>query len=431
MAAGPPLIRGHNLEKSNAELTNAIRSNIKAAQEAALAATAAAALAAKNASSNQSHRNGNSLDNTPAASTAAARGLSAGQTPPLNTWLTHDPKMNTISIPAHSFTHSGLLEDQSNYDITAKLFYLPSASPSDSTSISALRGAHAREAIDLVLRELHVPSIDLLIVSFPGVAFDEEDEYDGEEEEEEEEEEEAKEAERESAKEKADDTIIEKEVEERKAAERSKNLVGGDGKDMVEDEDETSVHLKTWHILEDIQSESIPTSQQRNDQPYDKSSQKSTTSTFPRIRKLGLAEFGTTRLTRFLPGTKVKPAVDQINIRDCCVVPKGLIMFAREHGIELLTHSDCTDILPGGTVRELLGEAIPSLKPAVGIAHSDRKEGDKEESYKELPNNNLENLLKSEIEPQWVIKYTAVVKDRGVIESKGYFAVAMLKDGKK
>jgi glutamate--cysteine ligase regulatory subunit len=32
--------------------------------------------------------------------------------------------------------------------------------------------------------------------------------------------------------------------------------------------------------------------------------------------------------------------------------------------------------------------------------------------------------LQGEIEPQWVVKYTAVVKDRGVIENKGYFALA-------
>ena len=424
MAAGPLLIHGHNLEKSNAELTNAIRSNIKAAQEAALAATASAAPAIRGASSNQDHRYNNNLNVTLADSSATTTKSSPLHTLPLNTWLTHDPKINTISIPSHSFTHSGLLEDQSNYDITAKLFYLPSASSTDSTSISALRGVHAREAIDLVLRELHVPSIDLLIVSFPAVAFDEEDEYDDDEEEE------AEDTERKSTNEKADDQSIERGVEKRKVTEGSEILVGGDAKDIIENEDETSIHLKTWHILETLQSETPLEAQCSNEQPHEKSSQTNTISKSPSIRKLGLAEFGTTRLSRFLPGTKVKPAVDQINIRDCCVVPKGLIMFAREHGIELLTHSDCTDILPGGTVRELLGEAIPSLRSADGTVHSDLKKGNKDESCKGLTNDNPEDLLKNQIQPQWVIKYTAVVKDRGVIESKGYFAVAMLKDDK-
>ena len=35
--------------------------------------------------------------------------------------------------------------------------------------------------------------------------------------------------------------------------------------------------------------------------------------------------------------------------------------------------------------------------------------------------------LRGEVEPQWVVKYTAVVKDRGVVENKGYFAVAELR----
>jgi glutamate--cysteine ligase regulatory subunit len=39
-----------------------------------------------------------------------------------------------------------------------------------------------------------------------------------------------------------------------------------------------------------------------------------------------------------------------------------------------------------------------------------------------------EDGLKGDVEPQWVVKYTAVVKDRGVVENKGYFAVAELKD---
>jgi glutamate--cysteine ligase regulatory subunit len=36
--------------------------------------------------------------------------------------------------------------------------------------------------------------------------------------------------------------------------------------------------------------------------------------------------------------------------------------------------------------------------------------------------------LKGDVEPQWVIKYTAVVRDRGVVENKGYFAGAELNE---
>ena len=84
----------------------------------------------------------------------------------------------------------------------------------------------------------------------------------------------------------------------------------------------------------------------------------------------------------------------------------------------MLTHNDCTDILPLGTTRELLGRG----ERGAGIL-AERKEG--------VVNGNMDGKgsaegwgLEGDIEPQWVIKYTAVVKNRGVIENKGYFAVA-------
>ena len=82
-----------------------------------------------------------------------------------------------------------------------------------------------------------------------------------------------------------------------------------------------------------------------------------------RARRLGVAEFGSEKLRRFLDDPRVRdhsasarPAVDQINVRNCCSVPPPLTDLARAEGIELLTHSDCTDVLPSGTLRELLGQ---------------------------------------------------------------------------
>ena len=128
------------------------------------------------------------------------------------------------------------------------------------------------------------------------------------------------------------------------------------------------------------------------------------------IRQLGVSEFSSDRLEKLLPEIKVRPTVDQINVKDCCVVPKTLIMYAKERGIELLTHNDCTDILPCGVTRDLLG----SGEGGAGILASRSDAGGEEKG------------LKGDIEPQWVIKYTAVVKNRGVVENKGYFAVAQL-----
>ena len=132
------------------------------------------------------------------------------------------------------------------------------------------------------------------------------------------------------------------------------------------------------------------------------------------VKQLGLAEFGSSRLKAFLPHTRIRPSVDQINVRDCCVVPKSLILYAKEQGIQLLTHNDCTNILPKGTIREILGEGEKGFGVLAGGGSSE----------KDAPR----GFLKGEVEPQWVVKYTAVITDRGVIENKGYFAMAEMRE---
>lgn len=115
-----------------------------------------------------------------------------------------------------------------------------------------------------------------------------------------------------------------------------------------------------------------------------------------KIARLGIAEFGTQRLAQLLECTRVKPEVDQINVRDCCVVPRPLILFAKEAGLELLTHNDCTEVLAEETLRGLLEE--------FGF------EGEA-------------------VSPRWVAKYTAVVRSRGVVENKGYVFVVLRVSG--
>ncbi|WYZ41856.1 hypothetical protein EsH8_V_000751 [Colletotrichum jinshuiense] len=125
------------------------------------------------------------------------------------------------------------------------------------------------------------------------------------------------------------------------------------------------------------------------------------------VKALGISEFGTEKLAKFIKKVDIRPAVDQINIKDCCSVPPPLIKLAKTEGVELLVHTDCTDILPGGTLRELLGHGLQGA----GVL-ADPLEG--------------EEGLEGDLTPQWVVKYTAFVKDRGVIENKGYFAGAEL-----
>lgn len=247
-------------------------------------------------------------------------------------WTTRDG--DTLYVP--SIRPQPLSEPRASYDITVKLFYLPGIPTSR-------RCKHTREAIDLVLKELGIQSIDLLIISFPGVSFDADD--DGEEE----------------------------------------VSADEDGSENSDESQNLDAQVKTWKVLEDYHSRGV-------------------------ISQLGLSEFSSDRLDKFLPEVSVRPTVDQINVKDCCVVPKSLILYAKDKNIELLTHNDCTDILPCGTTRELLG-------PGEGGANILASKPDAPDS---------EPGLKGNIEPQWVIKYTAVVKDRGVVENKGYYALAQL-----
>ncbi|KAJ5132615.1 hypothetical protein N7448_006773 [Penicillium atrosanguineum] len=294
MKGGRPVIRLPLTQKSNVELIISLRSNFIASQQID-----------SNGSTNGNANGSHSIRQD------------------YRSWTTEQD--GALYIPAIDFSHPGLSEERDQYDITVKLFYLPGIPMSR-------RCAHTREAIDLVLKELHVKSIDLLIVSFPGILFDADDDSEDEE--------------------------------------ASLNGEPDDFDSMVQ----------TWRVLESLHEQGM-------------------------IAQLGVAEFGSERLARFLPHTQVKPSVDQINLKDCCVVPKSLILYAKQEKIQLLTHNDCNDILPVGTTRELLG---PTEQGAGILASAPQ----------------AEDGIQGDVEPQWVVKYTAVVKDRGVVENKGYFALA-------
>ena len=303
MTGAPSIIRRPATEKSNVEFINALRANFLASKEAFTFT--------KNGYVEENHIS----KETP-------------ESAPYTQWTTEED--GTLFIPTIDFSQSGLAEQRSQYDITVKLFFLPGTS-------SVERCKHAQEAVNLVLRELHMPSIDLLIVSYPGVSFD------------------------------ADD-------DDEEDLDWSQ---GGEGYDM-------DAITQTWRALEHLHDKGLAT-------------------------QIGLAEFGTDRLKKFLPRTTIRPSVDQINVKDCCVVPKSLILYAKQEHIQLLTHNDCTNILPSGTIRELLG---PGDKGAAILAGPGEETGG----------------LKGDIKPQWVVKYTAVVRDRGVIENKGYFAMAEIQN---
>ena len=359
---GGPSIRKPGTFRSNLELTNSLRANILAAQEDYACAAYPNGngngngnghnrfqpLNAEIINGNSSQPNGHDLKKNGIKNGAKKNGDDNNNTagaarPALEAWTAREG--STLYVPRIDWSAAGLQEDRSQYEITAKLFYLPTA-----PSSTAARAAHAREALDLVRRELggsRIEDVDLLIVSFPGISFEGDCEWEAD----------------------------------------KLNAKMGDGE----------AEAATWAAaIAPLRAEG-------------------------RARRLGVAEFGSEKLRRFLDDPRVRdhsasarPAVDQINVRNCCSVPPPLTDLARAEGIELLTHSDCTDVLPSGTLRELLGQG-PGGAGVLADTDTDTDEG-----VVGGPG------LRGDLVPQWVIKYTAVVRDRGVIENKGYFAGAEL-----
>ncbi|KAI9826429.1 MAG: hypothetical protein M1826_006638 [Phylliscum demangeonii] len=338
ITGGPSIILRPTPEKSNVELISALRTNIVASREAA--ADVIAATNGTNGSNGSRGWNG-------------AHGPEhihrSSHRPPWRCWTSQEGSV--LYVPAVDWLCSGLAEERSQYDITVKLFYLPGMCP-------RRRKTYTEEAIGLVLRELKVPSIDLLILSFPGVSFD---------------------------------VDVGDEVDSAGRSGCSDSSGSGDearapsARAEVED---VGTMVKTWRTVEELQARGV-------------------------VGQLGVAEFGDRRLAEFLKFVDVRPSVDQINVRDCCTVPASLIAFAKHERIQLLTHHDSADILPAGTLRELLEDGEGEGEGAGGRVR-DRDPV-------------AEVVLGGDIQPQWVVKYTAVVKDRGVVENKGYFAAADLK----
>ncbi|KAF2153941.1 putative gamma-cysteine synthetase regulatory subunit [Myriangium duriaei CBS 260.36] len=300
-------------QKSNQELTRSLRMNIEDAQHDAI----------------------------PQANGSTTTTDNARHAYDWKRWTDLRDDGKTLYVPAIDFSESSLAEEREQYDITVKLFYLRSATPEE-------RERHTRDAVNLVLKELHMSSIDLLIVSFPGVYFDEE-------------------------------------------TEDCPNKIRSRGPPV--DAEPLESLLQSWNALEKLHAEGV-------------------------VLKLGVAEFGPERLEPFLKQTRTPPAVDQINLRDCCSVPQPLMSLAKSNGVDLLVHNDCTNILPKGTVRELLGQGESGAGVLAGSATTEDVESKSHKSDK------IVTGIKGEVTPQWVVKYTAVVRNRGVVENKGYFAQA-------
>ena len=59
-----------------------------------------------------------------------------------------------------------------------------------------------------------------------------------------------------------------------------------------------------------------------------------------KISQIGLADVEEATFRNVYEWATVKPAIIQINLATCCVVPQTLQQFCKDNDVQLLTHSD-------------------------------------------------------------------------------------------
>ncbi|XP_043188372.1 glutamate--cysteine ligase regulatory subunit-like [Amphibalanus amphitrite] len=86
---------------------------------------------------------------------------------------------------------------------------------------------------------------------------------------------------------------------------------------------------------------------------------------------------------------EVKPSLLQINLTNCCSVPDDLRDFCRQRDVQILTHNDAQEVLPGAVLRPLLSKHLALAEPQRW------------------------SLV-------WSLRYLVMVQHKGVIKNKGY-----------
>lgn len=100
-----------------------------------------------------------------------------------------------------------------------------------------------------------------------------------------------------------------------------------------------------------------------------------------KISKIGIADIEEDIFKNLYEWSNIKPNIIQINLSSCCVVPPTMQTFCKDHDVQLLTHSDPTDILPGSS---------------------------------------MENVIGKNFTFKWIVRFLVHVKCRGVLTTKGY-----------
>lgn len=105
------------------------------------------------------------------------------------------------------------------------------------------------------------------------------------------------------------------------------------------------------------------------------------------VQSLGLADIPYRLLTELYEWAKIKPSVVQLNLSTCCSVPTDVNNFAKEHDIQVLTHSDSPEIIDDELVSTITGRL---------------------------------GLTGMTADVEWVARHRTIQRCYGTIEDKGY-----------
>ncbi|OCT85153.1 hypothetical protein XELAEV_18023317mg [Xenopus laevis] len=115
-----------------------------------------------------------------------------------------------------------------------------------------------------------------------------------------------------------------------------------------------------------------------------------------KVVSIGTSDLDKALLEQLYLWSQVKPASNQVNLASCCIMPPDLTEFAKQFDIQLLTHNDPKELLSEEDFQEALKESVPEC-------HFNAWS------------------------PIWILKYSVIVKTRGIIKLKGYILQAKRK----
>ncbi|KAM4721587.1 glutamate--cysteine ligase regulatory subunit [Rhinophrynus dorsalis] len=115
-----------------------------------------------------------------------------------------------------------------------------------------------------------------------------------------------------------------------------------------------------------------------------------------KVIAIGTSDLDKPLLEQLYLWAQVKPNSNQVNLASCCIMPPDLTAFAKQFDIQLLTHNDPKELLSEEVFQEALKECVQ------------------------------ENQV-TEWFPTWILRYSVIVKSRGIIKSKGYILQAKKK----